>query len=65
MKFQQAVNPTTLVTLPFIIIDNIFFFIQTQMMYIGIQSFFVIPVDNVLTERFSFLTQNILFLQLN
>lgn len=66
MKFQQAVNPTTLVTLPFIIIDNIFFFIQTQMMYIGIQSFFVIPVHiNVLTERFSFLTQNILFLQLN
>lgn len=66
MKFQQAVNPTTLVTLPFIIIDNIFFFIQTQMMYIGIQSFFDIPVHiNVLTKRFSFLTQNILFLQLN
>lgn len=35
-------------------------------MYIGIQSFFDIPVHiNVLTERFSFLTQNILFLQLN
>lgn len=35
-------------------------------MYIGIQSFFDIPVHiNVLTKRFSFLTQNILFLQLN
>lgn len=54
MKFQQAVNPTTLVTLPFIIIDNIFFFYtNTDDVYIGIQSFFDISVHiNVLTKRF-------------
>lgn len=56
MKFQQAVNPTTLVTLPFII------FLYKHRC-IGIQSFFDIAVHiNALIKHVSFLTPNILFL---